>query len=187
MVLPPGKDLLAFVTGSGTASVSWASQGSSSFAPHPTLPAPLNSPQGAAEPGAPGPPTLEPPSGEAFLSHPVTQRPCPDLSVVGGWAGQVWGIVCRYSLTLGSWRDPEGHTLLCPHMHWPLLPYRPPSSLWLTPPHLRPWRHPMMPTNLAQGKWPGRAVGVLATTLPPQPKVTRSAEATEPWQGPSPR
>ena len=64
--------------------------------PHPTLPAPLDGPQGAAELGAPGPPMLEPLSRGVFLSCPVTQRPCLDLSVVEGWAGQVWGTVCRY-------------------------------------------------------------------------------------------
>ena len=102
--------------------------------PHPTLPAPLG-PQGAAEPGAPAPPMLEPLSRE-FLSCPVTQRPCLDLSVVEGWAGQVWGTVSRCFLTSGSWRDPEGHTLPCPHLHWPLPPWSPPSSLWLTPPEV---------------------------------------------------
>ena len=144
--------------------------------PHPTLPAPLDGPQGAAELGAPGPPMLEPLSRGVFLSCPVTQRPCLDLSVVEGWAGQVWGTVCRYFLTSGSWRDPEGHTLPCPHLHWPLAPCSSPSSLWLTPAHPRPWRHPVMPTNLAQGKWPGWALGVLATRLSPAQgdKVSRS-------------
>ena len=142
--------------------------------PHPTLPAPLG-PQGAAEPGAPAPPMLEPLSRE-FLSCPVTQRPCLDLSVVEGWAGQVWRTVSRCFLTSGSWRDPEGHTLPCPHLHWPLPPWSPPSSLWLTPPHPQLWRHPMMPTNLAQGKWPGWAVGFPATRLSPAHghKVSRS-------------
>lgn len=142
----------------GTVSVSQASQGSSSFAPSPPC---LPLLMALREQQSWGPRTT---NAGTSVKRSVSELPSdteahtlrPQRDVRGlGWAGEG---PCKYFLTSGSWRDPEGHTLPCPHLHWPLAPCSSPSSLWpgLPTPALAT---PRDAHQLAQGKWPGWARG----------------------------